>query len=85
MRRALFLDLSSSAIERQNEILSRRRNIALIGPSAGKGNDGRLPIDEGPVHVKGYGVEIGKFQHYGSLVHPRDIADDHASVNARRY
>src|SRR5258707_363790 len=59
--RALFLDLSSSAIERHNEI--------LIGPSAEKGNDGRLPIDEGSVHVKGYGVEIGKFQRHGFLVH----------------
>jgi len=38
--RALFLDLSSSTIERHNEIVSRRRNIVLIGPSAEKDNDG---------------------------------------------
>src|SRR5207344_2478800 len=65
---------SSSTIERHNEILSRRRNTVLIGPLAEKGNDGRLPIDEGSVHIKGYGIEIGKFQHHGLLqAHPRSF------------
>src|SRR5580692_11532233 len=66
--RPLLLDHSSSTIERHNEILSRRRNTVLIGPPAEKGNDGRLPIDEGSVHIKGYGIEIGKFQHHGLLL-----------------
>src|SRR6266852_195850 len=63
--RALFLDLSSGVIERHNEILSGGRNTVLIGPSAQKDHDGRLPIDKGSVHVKGYGVEIEKLQHHG--------------------
>ena len=72
--RPLLLDHSSSTIERHNEILSRRRNTVLIGPPAEKGNDGRLPIDEGSVHIKGYGIEIGKFQHHGLLLaHPRSF------------
>src|SRR5580693_7290889 len=50
--RPLLLDHSSSTIERHNEILSRRRNTVLIGPPAEKGNDGRLPIDEGSTHQR---------------------------------
>src|ERR1700719_1318332 len=74
--RALFLDLSSGAIERHNEILSRGKNTVPIGPSAEKGNDGRLPIYEGSVHVKGYGVEIGKFQHHGFGLLPSPSSHD---------
>ena len=66
-RWAFLLDFGGSAVKRLEEVLVRSRHAIPIGPAAEKRHDGRLPIDEGSVHVKGHGVEIGKLEAHGFL------------------
>jgi hypothetical protein len=64
-----LLDFGASAIKRQEEILVRSTNAVVIGPPAEKRHDGRLPINEGSVNVKGHRVEIGELKPHRFLAY----------------
>jgi len=66
-RWAFLLDFGAGPIKHQEEILVWSTNAVLIGPPAKKRHDGRLPIDERSVHIKGHGVEIGELEPHGFL------------------
>ena len=68
-RRAFLLDIGASTIQRQEKILVRSTNAVLIGPPAEEHHDGRLPINEGSVNVKGHRVEIGELKPHRFLAY----------------